>query len=1113
MEISSPGLVIQHQVENNAPDPANPSSNSSRYRRGNHPRTHLPPVNATNADVVVAPEIGGTSSRQPRRNVNQNRSRDHEQGSSNPRRPPGASQTAGSSSVAGGTGDGDVRSKRTRPPRRHQGATAANELNVSDSQPQSQLKRPSRRSKFNASLSEPTPIFAGDSKLEVKVHPPPQASSLPKKIKPPKPKAPLPDDLTSTLTRALSTHPYPDCPICFNPIRPEQPTWSCSSSDPSENLQCCWTTFHLKCIRAWASKSVKDLQDAWRARGEERTGEWRCPGCQAKREHVPSNYRQVLLIYSCFCYRIADPSPTRLVTPHSCAYPCSRVRASACGHGCPLLCHPGPCPPCAVTVRKGCWCGRQVSTVRCSSLESPNSTTGISCGVTCSKPLSCGNPQHECSQVCHPGDCKPCLVTEVVACYCGKETRQVPCGDGKDRAVVCAVEGELGWEGRYECDGVCGRPFACGVHTCEKGCHPPSFTPQRCPLDPSIMQTCACGRFTLPTVEQHDRYTHQRITPTKSDPSDKDIAYFLGPRTSCTIPVPTCKQRCIKTLPDCSHQCGVSCHIGPCPPCTELIERTCRCGATKKMIKCGEIIKASENNEAGEVLCDRACIALRTCGRHQCNRICCPLASLAAAQKGKGKKRAGLLDELGVEEGGLHECDLPCGKLLSCGNHRCERKDHRGVCGVCLQSVYEDLICPCGRTAMEPPIPCGTVMTCSYPCARPSPPCGHSRVPHACHEGVIIAGADPNQAVEASPCPPCPFLTSKQCACGKKMVDNIRCAQERISCGSICGKSLACGFHHCERLCHADDCGTCTAVCGKSRKACLPAQHPCTQTCHAPAACPETEACLALVTLTCPCGLLRSSVPCSQASSTANLKCTGECAIKKRNARLADALGISPEKREGLQANVTYNDDLVIFARANGKLLGLAEKTFADFITSDKRTQVLPHMPPERRKFVHDLASIYRMDTQMVDQEPHRSVQLIRRVDTRIPTPLLSASLPSPSPSPAVLGKLADLRAPKAVSSVTSGSGGWARPQPKVAEAGGRWTSVVARPGSGSGSSSPAPGASSSSGGTQVGTASLSLKPSGGAWVSSSVQRAREAASQEMGMEDETVPDDWEDDV
>lgn len=210
---------------------------------------------------------------------------------------------------------------------------------------------------------------------------------------------------------------------------------------------------------------------------------------------------------------------------------------------------------------------------------------------------------------------------------------------------------------------------------------------------------------------------------------------------------------------------------------------------------------------------------------------------------------------------------------------------------------------------------------------------------------------------------------------------------------------LGCGFHHCERLCHADACGTCTAVCGKSRKSwcvtcprsslrvhahvslrclfslSLPAQHPCTQTCHAPASCPENEPCLAPVTLTCPCGHLRSTVPCSGTKLV--LACTGECEIKKRNARLADALGISEEKRD-TRGKVTYSTELVGVARGLGpKFVGVAERAFAEcvsrviflwcgglltfflggcsFITSDRRTQVLPHMPPERRKFVHDV--------------------------------------------------------------------------------------------------------------------------------------------------------------
>jgi transcriptional repressor NF-X1 len=107
---------------------------------------------------------------------------------------------------------------------------------------------------------------------------------------------PTKDDLTSTLIHALRTPPYQDCPICFNAIRPDQPTWSCSPSSTAgdghenANTQCCWTTFHLKCICSWAGKSVKEIVDAWRARGEDRGGEWRCPGCQSKREMVPNGY-------------------------------------------------------------------------------------------------------------------------------------------------------------------------------------------------------------------------------------------------------------------------------------------------------------------------------------------------------------------------------------------------------------------------------------------------------------------------------------------------------------------------------------------------------------------------------------------------------------------------------------------------------------------------------------------------------------------------------------------------------------------------------------------------------------------------------------------------------
>jgi hypothetical protein len=85
------------------------------------------------------------------------------------------------------------------------------------------------------------------------------------------------------------------------------------------------------------------------------------------------------------------------------------------------------------------------------------------------------------------------------------------------------------------------------------------------------------------------------------------------------------------------------------------------------------------------------------------------------------------------------------------------------------------MICHCGRTVLEPPIPCGTRVNCRYQCTRPPPPCGHPRTQHSCHE-------DP------SACPPCPFLTGKPCACGKKIVENVRCSQEKVSCGAVCGR-------------------------------------------------------------------------------------------------------------------------------------------------------------------------------------------------------------------------------------------------------------------------------------------------------------------------------------
>lgn len=112
--------------------------------------------------------------------------------------------------------------------------------------------------------------------------------------------------------------------------------------------------------------------------------------------------------------------------------------------------------------------------------------------------------------------------------------------------------------------------------------------------------------------------------------------------------------------------------------------------------------------------------------------------------------------------------------------------------------------------------------------------------------------------------------------------------------------------------------------------------HPCADLCHAPGSCLETEPCTATVIITCSCGRIRQSVQCGRKLSNPTsgegrktLTCTNECAIAKRNARLAEALGISSDRTERNKA--TYRDELTVFARANPKFIPVVEKSFAEY--------------------------------------------------------------------------------------------------------------------------------------------------------------------------------------
>ena len=372
------------------------------------------------------------------------------------------------------------------PPAAHSGGTK----NENADAERGKIRR--RAPKFNPGLTAPvavastpgeTPTPRAQSSSSSK---PPQTSKQ-KHNRPGKSSRSQPDDLTSTLIKALSTRPYPDCSICFSAIHPAQPTWSCSPSIPqvpgdgATIPQYCWNTFHLNCIKSWAEKSVKELEKAWQNRGESgKKGDWRCPGCQAKREVVPTGYwyashrskRTRILIYlfifsiRCFCNSTPDPKPPRLATPHSCGGPCSRVRETGCGHACPLLCHPGPCPPCQVTLQLPCPCPRhQIVALRCGDDSLSGKGKGkedsgarenvVSCGNVCGRMLDCG--KHSCERACHTRACDACELMEDVKCYCGRSRKTVRCGEGKE--VSCSIRNPEveNWIGRFQCEHTCDR--------------------------------------------------------------------------------------------------------------------------------------------------------------------------------------------------------------------------------------------------------------------------------------------------------------------------------------------------------------------------------------------------------------------------------------------------------------------------------------------------------------------------------------------------------------------------------------------------------------------------------------------------------------------------------
>lgn len=273
--------------------------------------------------------------------------------------------------------------------------------------------------------------------------------------------------------------------------------------------------------------------------------------------------------------------------------------------------------------------------------------------------------------------------------------------------------------------------------------------------------------------------------------------------------------------PECSHPCTLVCHPGRCEPCNELGRlRRCSCGKTTYQLQCGETEEAPQS------------------------------------------------------------CKNICGKLLSCGKHRCKK-----TCGVHDHAceILEEQTCFCGvKTELRP---CGTGELPKG--VAPSEPSDPGTDEEKSDNLVNTSESSPEVKEEET-----------------ESSEKPKKSEFRFRCGQPCGKQLACGNHKCTLLCgHEGSCSECMrkrtfpikCACGqttvkifKYRKSCLDPlptcdkvcgkmlackMHLCKQKCH-DSPCPP---CQEKLVMKCRCKALKKKFLCSEASQQTSFLCKRKC--------------------------------------------------------------------------------------------------------------------------------------------------------------------------------------------------------------------------------------------
>lgn len=297
----------------------------------------------------------------------------------------------------------------------------------------------------------------------------------------------------------------------------------------------------------------------------------------------------------------------------------------------------------------------------------------------------------------------------------------------------------------------------------------------------------------------------------------------------------SCGAICGKYLenPKCGHQCVLLCHPGPCPPCPQTVKLSCHCGRSKPTMKrCG----------VGKDSCGQICNKMLSCGVHRCQDICHPMDCKPCQHTTMKRCACGKEQRLQPCAQPLWRCEAKCKKPLSCGHHFCEKVCHPpGECGKCPHDSSVRT-CPCGKqkyynlSCIDEALPCDDTCEKSLNCF------GNHRCNRRCHKGecgsctaVVNKTCRCGKREKRMACHK-PYICDNKClkmrTCGRHPCKRKCCEGNCPPCEQTCNKHLQCKTHKCQMTCHQGPCYPCilttiiscpcgatslTVVCGKQR--------------------------------------------------------------------------------------------------------------------------------------------------------------------------------------------------------------------------------------------------------------------------------------------------------